>query len=379
MAFLQKNSLSTRLVSLFLLIAASQQAHAEPHLRCFTYEFPLLSGNEGLVDTKCLKYGTTTSYLLPGQFDVSLLHAQITSFTLNSAVLSADYAPLPLRSRLLSVAITEANLAAADIRFPFNGFLVNNKRHLEEVLFDNVKLLELKREDFSGFNQLRIAQFNRCQIGSVNVAVFEDLMAVPNGNPASGSQPQLQNIVINNNEVLKELDWSFLKPLAETIKTIELQSNGISAITRSAPFNIRVGQQNGDGRTIWKTSINLQNNRMQTVPSAIYESLYNVTRNSNLAIALSSDVSPFCADRGNCGCCELSHLARWTEDKEQPSAVTTIKCGKRDAGSSMTTFKQKNFYNHCEDLRPKSTASLLTSSSAAILLLAGTMATVLRK
>ncbi|OQV15759.1 hypothetical protein BV898_10096 [Hypsibius exemplaris] len=180
-----------------------------PHQSCrnvpFTYE------RRPAVRTLCEAEGNT--YLIPDNFDMSLLQSEIGSLNvIGGAARSDPVTPLPSRSTLLTVHLERFNTEASWPRFPIDRFFINVKAHLETLSLVNVKLLKLVSWDFKDFERLKTLRLVQVQVEVISATIFESLTS------ESGS-PVLAHVEIRDGRV-SSLDWAFLKPIASSLITL---------------------------------------------------------------------------------------------------------------------------------------------------------------
>ncbi|OQV19774.1 hypothetical protein BV898_06313 [Hypsibius exemplaris] len=286
-----------------------------PNVRCSNI-------GESTVYTNCHgSDGNFTPYILPDTFNVDGLHPRVKTLLIRRVDVKKDYRPFPARELLQELTISKGNLALYDIRFPLNGLLIHVKRRIVTLRLSEVKLQTLTEQDFQGFEALETLSLVSCHIASISVSAFVGMNsnAVPLSSAATIPNSHLRTLAISWNR-LTSLDWSFLKPIAESITNIDLAGNGLNIVkvSRSSPFTLSRA-----------TSVDLSSNELETIPTSILET-FNASLNPQLAYV---QKRPFCQKFTRCSCWELKPFVAWLKQNSQiePSRIGgQLQCGKND-------------------------------------------------
>lgn len=230
-------------------------------------------------------------YFLPDYFAVDLLPPEINWLTVETGVVATRFDPLATRENLTKVTFRQFNQLKNDPRFPVGRLFSNVKHFIRNLELIDVKLLSLSSDDFAGFDQLQRLTLSRCDISRIDRGAFDQL----------GLRPQISFLSIVANPDLHSFEWSSLRPLNGTLRTLQLSQNGLQSDQLNSTSAVSLPTL---------TELDLQNNNLQFLPPDVYNSLAN---GSNLAIKLAGN--PLCGETPegpkNCSCCEMYFFQRW--------------------------------------------------------------------
>ncbi|OQV20045.1 hypothetical protein BV898_06045 [Hypsibius exemplaris] len=282
-----------------------------PHSSC--YNVPHTHNEWPAVATICKAVGDI--YIIPDNFNISRLHWGIGQLNITGGcVRSNPVTPIPSRSILLTVHLERFTTTERYLRFPIDKFFSNVKSQLELVSLTDVKLVKITKWDFSGFQRLQTLRLIRVQVTEINDDIFESLTS-------EGSSPVLAHVEIRHGQVTS-LDWAFLEPISESLKSIHLEDLELAA------KNIRCSRQ---FKLVQASTFFLRNNSFTSIEQCMLDTIHP---DASVALELESSHTRFCPAAVGCGCCELKPLAHWLRSNGIPLATRSISCG-----SNKTTYR----------------------------------------
>ncbi|OQV20028.1 putative Fibroblast growth factor receptor 2 [Hypsibius exemplaris] len=281
-------------------------------------------------------------YMIPKNFDLSSIHPRVYSLEITRGYVGAeDLYAIPPRSSLLNVTLFNFNTEDLDPRFSIMSFFYDVKPHLKILFLSNVKILYLERDEFQSFFKLEEITMQKVFISAIAPDIFEDLSMVT-----------MVNIGTN---YLHSIDWSFLKPVSGNLKTLRLTSSirSNSNWTCSDPkFELGV-----------LTTADLSENIITFLPDCVMNTFRSTT--TFLFLHLYSGNNPYCRDSRDCGCCDLSSLAKWVRDSAHRK-ISSINCGNPPIKYENGAYPGQLNYEMCNEMEVSSTTASVPVTEADI-------------